>query len=497
LYFYRTKQLPSASGLDVQVKLTEIQRAGWSSSKAGLEIRDSLDDGSARVVWDVQWSWPMVTRATYRNENGWPQYVAGDFNLSNNVSPSDPVWLRIERVTGTREFKFYYRQAGGPPPPVEADAATKAAWWGAAKGTTTVSDIGDDVYIGLFNASYKSDGASTAIFDDFGLYPDPDACPSTQTEPTLPPGFKSCTPLLKDRSFESPPASTEWFYRRPGAAYNGVTRTSDSSNAGNFALRAATHDGTWYSPYFYQKFTMSDWVISDTTSFDLNLFRNVRTEMSDPADRAADKFYAIVVDGNNPATWTALTDPTEVTNGESSAGVGVLDPDAWIERTVNLPIAAGINLEDYAEDELYLYLYNNSNTAPLACLGGCESQFYFDDVSLETCTTQSLPATISTRLTGQITLNYGGDQIETKELVKVWAYAPDGKVYETITIQNGEYNFYNLPPGTYNIFAQHYQQQGTQMATLAGDRTADLMASHTYDLPLVVDLVIYVLPDLP
>jgi hypothetical protein len=302
--------------------------------------------------------------------------------------------------------------------------------------------------------------------------------------------------LLKDRSFEGTLASTEWDYRRPGDGFNGVTRTSDSSNAGNFSLKAASWDGTWYNPYFYQKFTMSDWVISDTTSFDLNFFRNVKTLMADPADRAADKFYAIVVDGYNPNTWTALTDPVEVTNGESNAGVGVLDPNAWIERTVNLPVAAGVNIENYADQELYFYLYNNSNTAP-ACPGGCESQFYFDDVSLETCTTQPLPATISTRLTGQITLNYGGNLIETKDLVKVWAYAPNGEVYETITIQNGEYNFYNLPPGTYNIFAQHYQQQGTQMLTLAGDRTADLMASHTYDLPLVIDLVIYVLDDLP
>jgi hypothetical protein len=69
-------------------------------------------------------------------------------------------------------------------------------------------------------------------------------------------GLNDCANPISDQSFEISLASTKWFYRRPGSSYNGVTRTSDGANSGSFSIRAATHDVTWYNPYFYQKFTM-------------------------------------------------------------------------------------------------------------------------------------------------------------------------------------------------------------------------------------------------
>ena len=40
--------------------------------------------------------------------------------------------------------------------------------------------------------------------------------------------------------------------------------------------------------------------------------------------------------------------------------------------------------------------------------------------------------------------------------VTVWAYSAGGEVYQTLSINEGEaiYRFYNIPPGTYTIYAQ-------------------------------------------
>lgn len=506
LFFYRDTPLPSESGLEVMAKLTDVElKNEWSM--AGIEIRNSVEDPtSAKVILPVVWrkkfwwgSYYTEVMPSYRNTD------TGMGALDHiSLTSSDPVWLRIERVSGTKTFKFYYKQTNASPPPLDADATTKSNWWGSSIASVTVSTIDDEVYVGLFNVPWSSQ-AGTAEFDYFSLYPDPTSCATQQGETSLPPGYQTCTPVLKDRSFEKAIASSEWTYWRPLDPYNGVApRNTDTAHSNNFSVKATTQGG--YNPYFFQKFTMPDWVISTTTTFDLKVYKNIRSYMpSEPPDTSpqkADKFYAVIATTGNPATWELLTDPKDVTNGVSTAGFGAFS--GWAERSVRLDVATD-KLEDYAGQELYLYLYNDSNLGSPVCPGGCETDFYFDDADLTTCTSEPLPSTISTRITGRVTLTFGPGASEAREMVKVWAYAPDGKVYETFTIQNGEFNFYNLPASdegiTYIIFAQYYHKQGegagAQMLTLAGDTSILLTNNHTNDNPAQAFLDLFVLPPLP
>jgi hypothetical protein len=241
------------------------------------------------------------------------------------------------------------------------------------------------------------------------------------------------------------------------------------------------------TPHFYQKFVMPTWVISDSTTFELILQRNVVSLGGGPQPN--DKFYVVVATTNSPATWTLLTDPVEVANGDTNLE-NVLDPSAWFPVSLSLPIASGINLEDYAsqpgtDQELYLYFYNNSNS-PVACTGGCQTKFYFDDISLNTCTEQKLRDPLQTRLRGRVTLNYSDGTSGVLPNVKVWAYAEnDNTVYETITLLNGEFNFYNLPATSagieYTIFSQYHLVQGTQIETLAAETSTILKDTHNDD----------------
>ncbi len=38
--------------------------------------------------------------------------------------------------------------------------------------------------------------------------------------------------------------------------------------------------------------------------------------------------------------------------------------------------------------------------------------------------------------------------------IRVWAFAPGTDLYETKTIHDSTYHFYNVPPGRYTIYAE-------------------------------------------
>jgi len=498
IFVYRDETLPSASGLDVQVMLNFVSLIG-SWSKAGLEIRDSLDANSPRVVWGVareNWASNQVMQPGYRDGGGM-NWVDGDSVWRNNheVSlSSGPVWLRITRdAGGNGDFNFYYRQPGvdgGDPGSPPAPDAPDQSWWGSVRATQGVSGIGDEVYVGLFHSPYQSNQAGTARIDEFRAFPDPSGCPGSQTDEPFPPGLKVCTDLLLDQSFEDL-FSSPWGWNDPSGLN---LHSSDGANSGNFSARASTFDGAFYNPAFHQRFTMPDWVLSTTTELNFDFYRN--TDVLADGAEPDDKFYAVVA--TSPSEADALTDPVEVANGNGSQGV---NPADWTKQSIQLPVKTGVNLEDYIGEQLYIYLYNNSNSSG-PCGGTCATRFYFDDASLTSCTTQPKPSPINTRITGKLILNFSDGTSGALPFVKVWAYAQDDPtVYETFTIQGGEFNFYNLPATAsgkkYTIFAQYHLTQGSQIETLAADTSVILKNSNGDGNPAQVFLNLYSLSSSP
>lgn len=493
-YLYRNTPIDTSAGLDVMVKVTSLQRVN-SSSKAGLEIRSSLLPDSPKIAFAVTRSSSTsggYVQFGFRHEGSGMSRAADDISMSIN---SKPIWLRLKRDATTGTFYYYAKQpanASDTPPLQTASQSVINAWWGAAKGSIDVSGMGNQVYVGLFNAPYSSSTAGTSTFEKFSLYPDPASCASGSQGQQIPAGYTVCTDVLEDVSFEQTLATTPWRYP-PNV---GITRSKDTANSGLNSLRAPSYDGTYYSPYFHQKFEMPDWVISSTTAFRLNFFRNVNPLNDGP--EPGDKFYAVVATTSDPATATQLTTPVEIANGN----VAPFDMKNWESLNLLLPVASGINLENYAGQILYVYIYNNSNKPPIACPGGCNSYFYFDDMALNSCTSQPLPPNITTRITGRVTLNYSDGTSGTLPYVKVWAYAlNDPNVYETLTLQTGDFNFYNLPAtplGTeYMLFSQYHLTQGSQIETLADEGSVLLKSTNTISNPVNTFLDLYALDDLP
>jgi hypothetical protein len=84
-----------------------------------------------------------------------------------------------------------------------------------------------------------------------------------------------------------------------------------------------------------------------------------------------------------------------------------------------------------------------------------DTWFYLDALECDVCTGWPVPPPIAgtASITGGVRVLVGGVP-RTLQGVDVWAYSPGGETYHTVTIQNGTYGFYNVPPGTYTIYSE-------------------------------------------
>jgi hypothetical protein len=166
---------------------------------------------------------------------------------------------------------------------------------------------------------------------------------------------------------------------------------------------------------------------------------------------------------------------------------------------MNLPAATGVNFADYAGQNLYLILYNNSNANKVGCPPVCnDTQFFFDDIKVQPCTIKPKPTVITTRIKGELTIHPLGQPAEKRAGVRVWAYAEGGDLYETLTIQNGEFNFYNLPATTngltYFIYSEHHiisASDPNQIETLTANREVVLTSANNDANPVTIGLDLY------
>jgi uncharacterized repeat protein (TIGR01451 family) len=188
----------------------------------------------------------------------------------------------------------------------------------------------------------------------------------------------TCTDPLAEKSFEPPPL-THWVL----SSAEGVTVTPGSAHSGNFKLSAPSFNGQFRQPFFYQPFTVPTSIISSATHLKLSLFKNINNLSN--GDEPDDRFDAIVTTGPSLSS-TQVTFPVEVANGVM--GAASYNPSDWQAVNVLLRPASGVNLADYLGQNLYLYFYNQSNVScvPTPPSTGCyATQFHFDDVGLDVC----------------------------------------------------------------------------------------------------------------
>ncbi len=478
IMFHPPTPITSSAGLDIRVQVTG-DSFSVNGSKAGLELRDNL---SSFTSPKVQLAVNRSGSGTYKVQVGWRDGKSVDGFATTVVTSSSslPIWLRIQRYGGTNTFLFSY---------VASSSANPT--WGAPVYTATIG-LSHQLQYGLFMNNTTNGSHKTANFDNLTTST-PGSCLAAQGQPVkdnTPAGLTVCYDPLLEKSFENPPL-TYWILN--GA--QGVFPSFGSAHAGTVKLAAPSFGSNYYRPSFYQQFTMPSWVISATTVLNLELYKNI--DGLDGND-ANDRFYALITTGPS-LTSTRVTTPTLIANGVMAAAT--YSPLDWQRVVAVLPKAPGINLENYKGQNLYLHLYNPSNNgcAPPYPNPNCHATaFFFDDVVLSPCTTQPLSTTITTRIKGEVVLHRLGGGTQKIEGVKVWAYAEGGTLYETVTIQNGEFNFYNLPAtstGTkYFIYSEYSvvdSRNPTLIETLVDDTAVLLTKFNDNSSPATAKLDLY------
>jgi hypothetical protein len=299
----------------------------------------------------------------------------------------------------------------------------------------------------------------------------------TVTAPSdIPPGFNVCNQMLVNGDFEGDllddvipywimadqefVGRTSVHYLSPGTSF-GVIMPSSSPG------------GSPKQPWMYQEFAMPDWVLTTTTAV-LDLQKGVDwlgTPNNEPLH-----FYLRTTGG------ISLTVPITVATGQDLPD---LDPfnynnTQWSHFVTDVApsvAAAGYNLVNFAAQPLQAYFISPNP-------GGNSTEFYLDKIELDVCTTQPLPDPRDNSLGGKTMLNQS-----LRPGTNVWAYKMQGggmaggPVYTTYSIQDGTYHFYNLPAGTYLIYAE-YWLGGTRYS---GQAVATVPASGTVTRDLVLN----------
>jgi hypothetical protein len=478
-FLRRTTPITTAGGLDVRVQImaTTVVSDG---AKMGLELRDPPSNipTNPKVEFGLtrSGSGQYLIEVAYRDSAN-PEPIV-TFQSSNTVSLSTPVWLRIQRYGGTNTFLFYYVQSASVP-----------TNWGAPVHIATIG-LGNQLEYGVFMNNGTNGSHKTADFDNFA-FGNPASCPAAQgpaPDTNIPPGLAICTDPLKEQGFEvSTPAF--WF----GVGSNGVFLSSSSHN-GNNSLLADTNRPGPNNPAFYQRFQMPTTLVSGTTTVTLELFKNVEQETDGPNPN--DIFRVVLA--TSPSLNSAVTIPAMVASGDQGA-IGYA-PGNWQKVILTLAAASGFNLADYAGQDLFLYFYNNSNQTAGCPPNNCQNTtFYFDDIKLSPCTVQPVPPVVNTRIQGSVVLHPLGGSAQKLAGVKVWAYAESGQLFKTITIQNGEFNFYNLDPVTttgvkYFLYAEYFIRSSTdpnQIETLTGNASVVLTSANNNTNPVITRLDLY------
>ncbi len=442
---------------DARLKIIqEPDTAQWA--KVGLHIARTLLDSRTEFVMNMATHYrsPAAEQAAYRDSwGGTPRRTSN----SSNQTIQLPSWLRIVREGNT--YDFYRSDAADPE---ESD-------W-IHQGSHTVSQ--EYPYVGIAHASYST-SYGTGIVDDFEICrPTGFTDVTPPTEEIHPPGLIQCSELIRLPGFEGNP-TTVFSYWHGGDRNNLVgayQRTSAEFYEGSFSMRLHASNSVipcsqnQLQPFLYQDVQLPTEIYSQSTLVvsGYYLVTGSSFECSTPDTPDADDVLSLSLRELDGSTIVA---PQNLLDGGTTA-------EQWHPISIDLRTFAP-NLPDYAGQTLRLQWDATNDTDVEGTF------FYIDQLSAQLCTSWPVPSEeAGTASFGGTITTRGENNVPTiLPGTDVWAYAQGGDVLHTRSIQDGAYHFYNVPPGTYIIYAEAWvggelRTVSTSVTVAADERKFDV-----------------------
>ena len=409
---------------DFDARLKILQEPDTNQfAKVGLHVRDSADRRAPYVMnMATHADSPAAEQVAYRDYNGGgAARVSGSDDHEINL----PIWVRIVREGNN--YGFYTSYASDP---------EGSDWEGGYGSHTAPSDLG---LIGIAHASYNSGQYGTGIVDDFRVCRGSDIGAS---QPPRPPGLTECEELINIPSFEGNP-STVYEYWNAGEplAYR---RSSLEHYQGTFAMRLHASLGSYQpscsqnnlNPWLYQDveiptevYSISTLVVEGYYLVDASDLECSNKEIADPDDKVT---LELKTTGDD-----SIVTAQDVVDGSEVTGT-------WHLKSVAL--SDHFNVADYAGETVRIYWDATHD-------GDYDGTFfYLDNMSAQVCTQWPEPDPEPGTATIGGIVWYQGRRVPKG--ADVYAYAQNGEVYHTVTIQDGSYGFHNVPPGDYVVYAE-------------------------------------------
>jgi len=424
--FYFVHQSIS-SDFDARLRVTSPP-GGSSSAKMGLMVRNSTAADSRHVMLVVRNRSSDGLQFAYREEDGY----STEFAASYLYRPSLPLWVRIVRSGNT--FGYYYSTQADPG---EGD------WTYRASATV---DMGDTVLVGMAHASYRTYENRTSQADEFVI------CQASPVPDPRPDGLIECEQVLLAGDFEGSRdrVLSYWHAGEPLAYQHQSTYFYD----GTMSMRLHASLGSYplcpvLSPWLYQTVEIPDEVYTMTTMHvrGQRLVAESQSRCCNPTTDADDVLYLQMKDSGGGDLGTS----TEIANGGGAAGT-------WAAFEVEVTDAVNPYARAGGEAQVS---FSATHDEDYDC-----TYFYLDALECEVCTEWPVPDPVpdTASIGGEVRVLVNGIP-QALQGVDVWAYSPGGAVHHTVTIHDGTYHFYNVPPGVYTIYSEIWIGGGLRFVT--------------------------------
>ena len=271
--------------------------------------------------------------------------------------------------------------------------------------------------------------------------------------PIKPPGLIECQQLLHAGGFEGNP-ETVFAYWHAGEqlAYKHQSRYFYE---GSMSMRLHDSMGSYpecpaYRPYLWQTVHIPTEIFTITTMVvrGQRLVAGSLAPCSIPDSPDADDRLFLQMQDSGGAD---LGGPQEVANGGAATRT-------WAPFQVDVTDEIGLSDRPGQDVQIRFYGVHDEDYR--------DTWFYLDALECQVCTGWPIPQPVAgtASVGGDVRVLVGGIP-RTLQGVDVWAYSPGGRVYHTVTIQDGTYRFYNVPPGAYTVYSEMWIGGGGRFAT--------------------------------